>query len=75
MPSDRFSAEEDEKLIELVSGHPMLWNIANKEWTNQLKKDLAWVEIGRQMEKTSKFSVQNFFCLLHSHLLHTYWDL
>uniref|UniRef100_A0A0A9ZH23 Transcription factor Adf-1 n=1 Tax=Lygus hesperus TaxID=30085 RepID=A0A0A9ZH23_LYGHE len=53
MTSERFSAEKDEMLIELVSRHPMLWNMENKEWKNQFKKDSKWAEIGRQMEKTS----------------------
>ncbi|KAF6207930.1 hypothetical protein GE061_016379 [Apolygus lucorum] len=53
MPSDRFSPEDDEKLIEIVSGYSILWNMAHSDWKNHMKKDLVWIEVGSQLEKTS----------------------
>jgi hypothetical protein len=52
MPLDRFSASEDVQLIELVAGNPILWNMADAEFKNEIKKDLIWKEIGKMVNKT-----------------------
>jgi hypothetical protein len=52
MPLDLFSASEDEQLIELVAGNSILWNMADAEFKNQMKKDLIWTEIGKMVDKT-----------------------
>lgn len=51
-PSVRFSAAEDEQLIEMVAGHPVLWNMMEVEFKNTLKKDLIWKEIGNMVNKS-----------------------
>jgi hypothetical protein len=52
MPLDHFSASEDAQLIELVAANPILWNMADAEFKNQMKKDLIWTEIGKMVNKT-----------------------
>lgn len=51
-PSVRFSAAEDEQLIELVAGYSVLWNMMEVEFKNTLKKDLIWKEIGNMVNKS-----------------------
>lgn len=48
----KFSAADDEQLVELVAGHQILWNMTEKEFKNSLKKDLIWKEIAGMVNKT-----------------------
>lgn len=49
----RFTVSEVEQLIELVGGHPVLWNMAdNDQFKNIVKKDLVWQEIDLLVNKT-----------------------
>lgn len=50
----RFSADEDEVLIDAVTGNACLWNMSNPEYKNTMKKELIWGEIGTVVGKTSK---------------------
>lgn len=47
----RFSAAEDEQLIKIVSGFPILWNIHCQDYKNSGKKDLLWANVGKMMNK------------------------
>ncbi|XP_039275596.1 uncharacterized protein LOC111061330 isoform X1 [Nilaparvata lugens] len=49
--SARFSADEDELLIEFVQKEDMLYDLKHKEFKNSTKKDLLRNEIGRRLEK------------------------
>lgn len=63
----RFSPAEDEQLIELVSGHPVLWNMADKEFKNTLKKELLWTEIGQMVNISGNFYTNiNFYKFYNS---------
>lgn len=42
----------NEKLIELVKAHPVLWNIKLKEHKNRNAIGKAWQEVAEGMEKT-----------------------
>ncbi|XP_054266861.1 uncharacterized protein LOC128989031 [Macrosteles quadrilineatus] len=48
----RFTASDDEQLIELVQGHPIIWNIMEKDYKNVVKKEFIWSDIGKTMNKT-----------------------
>jgi hypothetical protein len=50
----RFSAFEDEQLIDLIHGHPMIWNITVKEYKNVPKKEVIWNQIGKMLKKSGK---------------------
>lgn len=52
----KFSAADDEQLVELVAGHPILWNMAAKDYKNTLKKDLIWKEIAGMVNTTGMTS-------------------
>lgn len=51
----RFSATEDEQLIEIVSGYPILWDMKLKEFKNVAKKDTIWNEMDKLLNKPGKF--------------------
>lgn len=54
----RFCAAEDEELIELVGGHPILWELKNPEYKNTVKKEVIWADIGNMINKTSKYLLE-----------------
>ena len=41
----RFNTADDEQLIEIVSGYPILWDMKLQEFKNVVKKDIIWNEI------------------------------
>lgn len=51
----RFSANEDEQLIEIVSGYPILWDMKSKEFKNVVKKDTIWNEMDKMLSKPGNF--------------------
>lgn len=53
-PQPRFSAAEDELLIELVAGLPILYDAKLKEFKNTGLKDTKWKQIGEEINKTGK---------------------
>lgn len=46
----------DEKLIELVRNHEVLYNHSSAEYRDQTIRQEAWEEIGRHLQITGKFS-------------------
>lgn len=50
----KFSAGDDEQLVDIVAGHPILWNMAEKDFKNVLKKDLIWKEIAGMLTTTGE---------------------
>lgn len=59
-PQPRFSAAEDELLIELVAGLPVLYDAKLKEFKNTGLKDTKWKQIGKEINKTGKNI--SFYC-------------
>lgn len=51
----RFSATEDEQLIEIVSSYPILWDMKSKEFKNVVKKDTIWNDMDKMFNKPGKF--------------------
>ncbi|XP_037910188.1 uncharacterized protein LOC119650992 [Hermetia illucens] len=51
VPSVRFSADEDELLVEFVQKEDILYDLKHPEFKNMTKKDLLWNEIGRALKK------------------------
>ncbi|KAF5292034.1 hypothetical protein FQR65_LT20349 [Abscondita terminalis] len=49
----RFSAAEDEVLIELVAGLPILYDAKLKDYKNTVLRDAKWKKIGEQINKTA----------------------
>lgn len=52
--ASRFTAADDEQLIELAAGHPLLWDMSHEEFKNIMKKELIWKEIAGMLNKTGK---------------------
>jgi hypothetical protein len=42
---------ETEHLIELVKLHPVLFDLANKDYKDVRRKDKIWAEIGAELEQ------------------------
>lgn len=53
-PQPRFSAAEDELLIELVAELPILYDAKLNEYKNTGLKDIKWTQIGEKINKTGK---------------------
>lgn len=75
VPPVRFSADEDELLIEFVQNHTILYDLKDREFKNTLKKDLIWNEAGKVLNREGQFlfilnmavitlSFSRSFCLL-----------
>ena len=47
MPQVRFSASDDDQLIEAVGDHAYLWNLKDPNFKNVTKKDETWAEISK----------------------------
>lgn len=56
IPINRFSAAEDEQLIEMVDGHSILWDMADCDFKN-IKKNLMWNEIGKMVNNSGRLFV------------------
>ncbi|XP_045508884.1 transcription factor Adf-1-like [Colias croceus] len=48
-----FSDNDEEKLINIVAGHPFLYDISNQNYRNKLVKDNVWKAIGKDLNKNS----------------------
>lgn len=55
----RFSADEDELLIEFVR-HSILYDLKDPEFKNNVKKDLIWNEAGKVLNREGEF----IYCLI-----------
>lgn len=55
LPTVRFSADEDELLIEFVQKHVILYDLKDPEFKNTMKKDLLWNEAGKTLKKEGEF--------------------
>lgn len=51
----RFSADEDELLIEFVQRHSILYDLKDTEFKNNVKKDLIWNEAGKFLNREGEF--------------------
>lgn len=51
----RFSADEDERLIEFVQNNALLYDLKHPEFKNTMKKDLIWNEAGKILKKEGEF--------------------
>lgn len=49
-----FSAEDEEKLIELVKGNPLLYSPSNPEYKDKVLRGKAWDGIGKSLSKSSE---------------------
>jgi hypothetical protein len=52
---EAFTEEDDELLIDLVSKHPLLFDLSVEEYKNSKKKDRVWDEIGRVLNKKGEY--------------------
>lgn len=53
----KFTALDDEKLIDLVEERKMLYDVTNEAYKNaQLRKD-AWIKIGNELQKPGEYIV------------------
>ena len=43
---------DEEKLITLVQSHECLYDMGNKDYSNNLKKDKFWTEIGNELQQS-----------------------
>ncbi|XP_017301048.1 transcription factor Adf-1 isoform X3 [Diaphorina citri] len=50
-PPARFSSDEDDRLIDFVMQHKILYDLKDPEFKNTLKKDLTWKEAGKVLNK------------------------
>lgn len=50
-----FSDDEEEKLINIIAGHPVLYDTSNPNYRNNLVKDNVWKAIGKDLNKKSKY--------------------
>lgn len=46
---------DEEKLIELVKLHDLLYNPENRDYSNKVKKELIWEDIGKQLKRTGSY--------------------
>ncbi|KAL1506083.1 hypothetical protein ABEB36_005513 [Hypothenemus hampei] len=53
MAPERFSEEEDERLIDLIAANPSIWNFTDVGYKNQNKKDSVWDDIGKIMNRNA----------------------
>ncbi|RZF32299.1 hypothetical protein LSTR_LSTR001763 [Laodelphax striatellus] len=48
-----FTDTQNDKLVELVRTHPILWNTADEQFKRHShKRDLVWKEIGQSVNRT-----------------------
>lgn len=51
----KFSAEEDEKLIDFVEANGCLFRVSEQDYKNSQKKAAAWAAIGAQLDKSGEY--------------------
>lgn len=61
MPNIRFSADDDDVLINFVQRHSILYNLKDIEFKNNLKKDMIWNEAGKVLNREGEFINFMFF--------------
>lgn len=63
-----FTVAEDEKLVEIVSKYPCLYDLSSPMYKDQTAKESAWKEIAELVERTGKknsiFSNAKCLCYL-----------
>lgn len=50
----RFTPVEDEKLIEMVRGYPLLYNLSDRKYKDSTIKENIWKEISNAIGKNGK---------------------
>lgn len=55
VPDVRFSADEDELLIEFVHNHTILYDLKDLEFKNTMKKEMIWNEAGKVLYRGEFF--------------------
>lgn len=49
-----FTPEEDEKLVEAISPHPLIYDLRNPQYKDQRAKDNVWVVISEEVGRSGK---------------------
>lgn len=57
----RSTKMNDEKLIELVRGHSVLYDLSHPNYMNTDFKNIIWAKIAEEMETTGKKYNNNYF--------------
>lgn len=45
---------DEEKLIDLVRQHDLLYDPDNRDYTNKRRKEQVWDDIGKQLKRSGK---------------------
>jgi hypothetical protein len=51
--NQKFSTEDDEKLIDLVKRYPPLYQVSSKSYKDSVAKNI-WIVIAKQMKRSGK---------------------
>lgn len=51
----RFSKEDEKKLIGWVKTQPILWDVADRDFKNNIKKNELWKVIADELKQTGKY--------------------
>lgn len=62
---------DEEKLIDLVRQHDLLYDPDNRDYTNKRKKEQVWDDIGRQLKRSG----ENFLMYTYEEKLLISFDL
>lgn len=60
--SSKFSAVEDEKLIDLVEKNEILYNVSHANFKNSQMRNDTWNQVGLEISKTGEYSIFNLMC-------------
>jgi len=53
-----FSAEEEDKLIELIQKNSVIYDFAHPKYKNTIYKDEIWIDIANTIEKSGKYKIK-----------------
>lgn len=49
---------DEEKLINLVKYHELLYDPDSKDYNNNTRKEQVWEEIGKQLKRSGKYTLR-----------------
>jgi hypothetical protein len=52
--NQKFSTEDDEKLIDLVKRYPPLYQVSSRSYKDSVAKNNIWIVIAKQMKRNGK---------------------
>jgi len=53
-----FSAEEEEKLIEVIQKNSVIYDLAHPKYKNTIYKDEIWIDIANTIGKSGKYKIK-----------------